>query len=94
MIKNQQKEMWGRELGTSLRDLNYYKIFEAAGAHSSLVLDASDLPNAIQKAWSSNKPSFIAQNVSFRDDICHKHHKQRLCKIIITRVKVHFVDVF
>ena len=29
-----------------------------------------------------------------RDDICHKHHKQRLCKIIITRVKVHFVDVF
>ena len=29
-----------------------------------------------------------------RDDICHKHHKQRLCKIIITRVKVHFGDVF
>ena len=29
-----------------------------------------------------------------RVDICHKHHKQRLCKIVITRVKVHFVDVF
>ena len=29
-----------------------------------------------------------------RDDICHKHHKQRLCKIIITRVKVHFMNVF
>ena len=29
-----------------------------------------------------------------RDDICHKHHKQRLCKIIITRVKVSLVDVF
>ena len=27
-------------------------------------------------------------------DICHKHHKQRLCKIIITRVKVHFLAVF
>ena len=26
-----------------------------------------------------------------RVDICHK---QRLCKIIFTRVKVHFVDVF
>jgi len=30
----------------------------------------------------------------FRDHICHKQYKQRLCKIIITRVKVHFVDVF
>ena len=29
-----------------------------------------------------------------RDHICHKHHKQRLCKIFVTRVKVHFVDVF
>jgi len=64
MIKNQQKEMWGRELGTSLRDVDYYKIFEAAGAHSSLVLDAKDLPNAIQKAWSSNKPSFIEVKTS------------------------------
>ena len=30
----------------------------------------------------------------YRDHICHKHHKQRLCKLIITRVKVPFVDVF
>ena len=29
-----------------------------------------------------------------RLDICHKHHKQRLCKIIITRVKFYFVNVF
>ena len=29
-----------------------------------------------------------------RRDICHKHHKQRLCKIISTRVKFHFVSVF
>ena len=29
-----------------------------------------------------------------RDHICHKQYKQRLCKIIITQVKVHFVDVF
>ena len=29
-----------------------------------------------------------------RDHICHKHHKQRLCKIIITRVKIHSGNVF
>ena len=28
-----------------------------------------------------------------RRDICHKHHKQRLCRIIRTRVKFHFVNV-
>ena len=28
-----------------------------------------------------------------RHDICHKHHKQRLCKIITTRVTFHFVNV-
>ena len=28
-----------------------------------------------------------------RRDICHKHHKQRLCKIISTGVKFHFVTV-
>ena len=31
--------------------------------------------------------------VGCRHDICHKHHKQRLCKIISTRVKLHFVKV-
>ena len=30
----------------------------------------------------------------FRHDICRKHHKQRLCEIISTRVKFHFADVF
>ena len=29
-----------------------------------------------------------------RDDICHKHHKQGLCKNITTLVKSYFVDVF
>ena len=28
-----------------------------------------------------------------RHDICHKHHKQRLCKIFRSRVKFHIVDV-
>ena len=64
MIKNQQKEMWGREAGTSLRDVDYYKIFEAAGAYSTLVLDPNDLPSAIQKSWAKNKPSFIEVKTS------------------------------
>ena len=28
-----------------------------------------------------------------RHDICHKHHKQRLCKIISTWVTFYFVNV-
>ena len=28
-----------------------------------------------------------------RHEICHKHHKQRLCKIFTTRVKFHFGNV-
>ena len=40
------------------------------------------------------KLSLAARFHKIRDDICHKHHKQRLCKIIITQVKVHFVDVW
>ena len=27
-------------------------------------------------------------------DICHKHHKQRLCKITTIRVKFYFLDAF
>ena len=30
---------------------------------------------------------------AIRRDICHKHHKQRLCKIFTTRVKFQFVNV-
>ena len=42
--------------------------------------------------WPKAKTEELVQ--PSRDDICHKPHKQLLCKIIITRVKVHFVDVF
>ena len=50
--------------GVQLIYIDYHKIFEAAGAHSALVLDPSDLPTAIQRAWSSNKPSFIEVKTS------------------------------
>ena len=43
----------------------------------------------------TNIPLFFSQpGGSGRDHICHKQYKQRLCKIIITRVKVPFVGVF
>ena len=29
-----------------------------------------------------------------RHDVCHKHHKQRSCKIVSIRVKVYFANVF
>ena len=43
--------------------------------------------------WSPSDFIFVRSPIYelHRDHICHK---QRLCKIIITRVKVHFVDVF
>ena len=49
-------------------------------------------------SWKYNKKSTLFFRVGHlkmpRDDICHKHHKQRLCKIITTRLKFYFVDVF
>ena len=44
------------------------------------------------QSWVNKLPPQIILPV--RDDICHKHHKQRLCKIITFRVKFYFVDVF
>ena len=38
-------------------------------------------------------PVMIKNSHVTRDAICHKHHKKRLCKIIITRVKVHSGNV-
>ena len=36
---------------------------------------------------------FHSCTTACRREICHKHHKQRLCKIISSRVKFHFVSV-
>ena len=38
--------------------------------------------------------SVYSMACSVRHDICHKHRKRRLCKIISTRVKFYFVNVF
>ena len=59
MIQEQQKAMWGRTVATSLRDVDYHKIFEGAGAFSQLVKTPNDIVPAIQKAKEKNAPAFI-----------------------------------
>ena len=59
MIQEQQKAMWGRIYATSLRDVDYYKIFEAAGAHAQLVTAPGDIVPALNRAWEQNGPAFI-----------------------------------
>ena len=71
----------------------------AACAHKMHVRDFEGLPIA-DEGWGNVdlgvKTKFQSSHncTGSRDDICHKHHKQRLCKIITTRVKFYFVDVF
>tara|TARA_B100001093_G_scaffold176418_1_gene169172 strand:- start:2089 stop:3825 length:1737 start_codon:yes stop_codon:yes gene_type:complete len=59
MIKNQQKAMWGRECGTSLRNIDYYKIFEAAGAYAELIEKPDDIEQALKRAWASGKTACL-----------------------------------
>jgi acetolactate synthase-1/2/3 large subunit len=59
MIKNQQKSMWGRECGTSLRNIDYYKIFEAAGAYAELIEQPDDIKQALKRAWASGKTACL-----------------------------------
>ena len=59
MIREQQKAMWGREIGTRLRDVDYHKIFEAAGAFSQSVTDPNDIKETVVRAVSHEGPAFI-----------------------------------
>ena len=59
MIREQQKAMWGREIGTRLRDVDYHKIFEAAGAFSQSVTDPNDIKTVVVRAMSHEGPAFI-----------------------------------
>ena len=54
--------MWGQDYATSLRDVDYHKIFEAAGAHAQLVTEPGETAAALTRAWQQNQsaPSFIA----------------------------------
>ena len=61
MIQEQQKAMWGQAYATSLRDVDYHKIFEAAGAHAQLVTEPGETVPALKRVWEQNQtvPSFI-----------------------------------
>ena len=61
MIQEQQKAMWGQVYATSLRDVDYHKIFEAAGAHAQLVTEPGETVPALARAWEQNRsaPAFI-----------------------------------
>ena len=59
MIQEQQKAMYGRINATTLRDVDYHKIFEATGAHSQLVTDAEAYVPALNEAMATSDPAFI-----------------------------------
>ena len=59
MIQEQQKAMWGKVNATSLRDLDYYKVYQAAGAHAQLVTDPAQLKPALESAHGQGLPAFI-----------------------------------
>lgn len=59
MIQEQQKAMYGRINATSLRDMDYHKILEAAGAYSQLVTDQQTYASVLSKAMSNPAPAFI-----------------------------------
>ena len=51
--------MWGREIATQLRDVEYHRIFDAAGAFSQLVACPSDINAAMSQEMAHEGPSFI-----------------------------------
>ena len=59
MIQEQQKAMWGRIYATSLRDVDYYKIFEAAGAFAQQVTKPGDFAPSLKRAMEQNDSAFI-----------------------------------
>ena len=54
----------------------------------------STLMYPVYQHWKMHTSALCLLKMPGRDHICHKHHKQRLCKIIIIWVKVHSVNVF
>ncbi len=59
MIQEQQKAMWGKVVGTSLRDVDYHKVYAASGTHATLVRDPAELPHALHAAYAQDKPALI-----------------------------------
>jgi len=77
MIQEQQKEMWGEVVATSLRNMDYSKIFSGGGAYAERVDDASQLRSAIERALHNN------QNVSSFVDVVTQGVKSPLTQGMI-----------
>ena len=59
MIQEQQRSMYGRIYATSLRDVDYHKIFAAAGAEAQVVTEGDAFMPALVDAMGQDSPSFI-----------------------------------
>ena len=77
MIQEQQKEMWGEVVATSLRKMDYSKIFSGGGAYAERVDDASQLRSAIERALHNN------QNISSFVDVVTQGVKSPLTQGMI-----------
>jgi acetolactate synthase-1/2/3 large subunit len=77
MIQEQQKEMWGEVVATSLRKMDYSKIFSGGGAYAERVDDASQLRSAIDRALHNN------QNISSFVDVVTQGVKSPLTQGMI-----------
>ena len=68
-------------------------ILGLSGLQKYSYYEENDTENDIDNDTDNTDDEDDAMHQTTRRDICHKHHKQRLCKIISTRVKFHFVNV-
>ena len=92
-----------RRAGLSTLDASRYRMcWRLACGHSKFLLDMysdscgfsrSCMQAGGKRQWIETMWIATFDEVHPRHDICHKHHKQRLCKIISTRVKFQFVNM-
>lgn len=66
MIYEQQSAMWGETYATSLRDVDYSKIFAASGAYAERITETCKIKGALKNASVINRnvPSFIEVKTS------------------------------
>ena len=56
---HQQVRLYGKTVATELLPTRYDKVAEGLGAHSEYVETSSELPGALQRAFSANRPALV-----------------------------------